>query len=68
MTEAQREAVHRLWDKVADFSVSQTDEALVCLMEGVCGLIDAGEANWFGALRMVPAAEDEVLLGDHRFP
>jgi DNA-binding CsgD family transcriptional regulator len=63
MTEAQREAIHRLWDQVADFPMAQTDEALVCLMEGVCKLIDAGEANWFGALRMIPASQDEVLLG-----
>jgi DNA-binding CsgD family transcriptional regulator len=63
VTEGQRETIHRLWDQVSDFPAAQTDEALVCLMEGVCKLINAGEANWFGALRMVPAAEDEVLLG-----
>jgi DNA-binding CsgD family transcriptional regulator len=63
MTGAQRETIHSLWDQVADFPASQTDEALVGLMDGICKLINAGEANWFGALRLVPASEDDVLLG-----
>jgi len=63
MNETEREAVHCLWDQVADFPVSRTDEALVFLMEGVCRLIDAGDAFWFGSLRLIPTSEEEELRG-----
>jgi DNA-binding CsgD family transcriptional regulator len=62
MTEAQREAVHNLWDSLADFSISETDQALVHLMEGIAEMIGAGNAYWLGYLRF-PAESGDPLKG-----
>jgi DNA-binding CsgD family transcriptional regulator len=52
MTQAQQEAIHCLWDELADFPVAETDQALSHLMEGVARLIGAGNAYWLGYLRL----------------
>jgi DNA-binding CsgD family transcriptional regulator len=51
MTEDERTAIHQLWDTLADFPVSQVDEALTHLMKGICELIGAGNAYWLGYIR-----------------
>jgi hypothetical protein len=51
VTEEQRAAIHRLWDSLSDFPVSQVDEALTHLMKGICGMIGAGNAYWLGYIR-----------------
>lgn len=63
MTEADREAIHCLWDSLADFPVAKTDEALVHFMEAVCKQINAGNAFWLGALRMDSTAPTDSLRG-----
>ena len=62
MTEAQREAVHLLWDSLSDFPTSETDPALTHLMEGIARMIGAGNAYWLGYLRF-PAEPDDPLKG-----
>jgi len=57
------EAIYRLWDALADFPVAQTDDALVFLMQGICQLINAGNAYWLGGLRVNPAAPSDPLKG-----
>ena len=52
MTEAQKDAIHRLWDTLADFPVSEADKAVCYLMEGIAGMIGAGNAYWLGYLRL----------------
>ena len=44
--------IHRLWDSLADFPVSKTDLALSHLMEGIAGMIGAGNAYWLGYIRL----------------
>ena len=51
MTEDQRDAIHRLWDSVSDFPVSQVEQALMHLMKGISEMIDAGNAYWLGYVR-----------------
>lgn len=51
MTKTQQEEVHRLWDSLSEFPTSETDQALVHLMEGIVRMIDAGNAYWLGYLR-----------------
>ncbi len=46
------ERAHVLWDELADFDASQADEALRHLMAGLCGLVDAQNAVWIGAVRL----------------
>lgn len=49
------ESIHELWDHLADFDAAQPDAALNCLLEGLCALVGAQNANWVAAVR----------LGDH---
>lgn len=63
MTKAERDAIHCLWDNVADFPVARTDEAAVCFMEGVSKLVGAGNAFWLGALRMNSTTPADPLRG-----
>ena len=49
----RREQVHALWDALAEFDAAQMDTALECLMRGLCTLVDAQNAGWIGAVRLV---------------
>jgi DNA-binding CsgD family transcriptional regulator len=60
MTEAERDAIHLLWDSLADFPVSETDQALSHLMEGIARMIGAGNAYWLGYIRMAAAPGDPL--------
>lgn len=62
MTEGQREAIHHLWDELSDFSVSQTEQALMHLLKGICDMIDAENAYWLGYIRF-EADRDDPLKG-----
>lgn len=44
MKQAQQDAVHKLWDALADIPVSETDRAVCHLMEGIARMIGAGNA------------------------
>ena len=59
MTTAQQEAVHLLWDAMADFPISEMDQALSHLMEGIVRMIGAGNAYWLGYIRL-----DAIEPGD----
>jgi len=48
----QIETVHRLWDALADFPVTQTDQAATHLMAELCGHVGAWNATWAGAVRL----------------
>lgn len=62
MTDAQREAIHQLWDSLSDFPVSEADQTLAHLMEGIAGMIGAGNAYWLGYLRL-PTEPGDPLKG-----
>jgi len=62
MIEAPAEAVHRLWDDLADFSPTQTEWALDWLMAGLVERTGASNAVWIGAVRM-GNDETDVLSG-----
>lgn len=51
MTDDDRDAIHQLWDTLSDFPVSQTEQALMHLMQGICEMIAAGNAYWLGYVR-----------------
>lgn len=53
--------IHELWDALADFDASRTAEARSHLLTGICDLIGAKNAVWFGAVRLgEPHPEDPV--------
>lgn len=60
MTDAQQDAIHRLWDSLAEFPVSETDRAVCHLMEGIAGMIGAGNAYWLGYIRMTAGPGDPL--------
>lgn len=54
------EDIHTLWDELADFDAARADEAMDHLMDGLCRLVDAQNANWFGAVRLNDMHGDPV--------
>lgn len=63
MMHEAREKVQCVWDQLADFKVSQTDEAAHYLMESLCNLVGAWNANWSGAIRMAGDHTEDPLKG-----
>ena len=59
MDQGLSERIHRLWDELADFDASRSDDALDYLLAALCAIVDAQNANWMGALRMA-----HILPGD----
>lgn len=59
------EAMHRLWDEVADFPASQSDAAVIHLMKTIAGWIDAHNAIWLGTVRLKAGvqAKKDLLRG-----
>lgn len=53
IADAVHARIHLLWDDLADFDASRADEAMHYLMEGLCGLVEAQNAVWVGAVRLV---------------
>lgn len=51
--------IHDLWDELADFDAARVDDALNHLLSSLCELVDAQNANWFGAVRLA-----DTLPGD----
>jgi DNA-binding CsgD family transcriptional regulator len=45
-------SIHDLWDELADFDASRSDEALTHLMGGLCALVEARNVTWMGAVRL----------------
>lgn len=57
----QRERIHRLWDALADYDASQIDAALTFLLENLCLLVAAKNADWIGVVRLInDSAPDQV--------
>jgi hypothetical protein len=52
MSGNRSDLIHRLWDELADFDASRSDEALLQFMESLCLLVGARDAFWMGAVRM----------------
>ena len=51
MSGNRSDLIHRLWDELADFDASRSDEALLQFMESLCLLVGARDA--FGWERCV---------------
>jgi DNA-binding CsgD family transcriptional regulator len=63
MSDETREKIHSLWDQLSDFKVSETDKAAHHLMERLCDMVGAANANWSGAVRMAGEHTDDPLKG-----
>jgi DNA-binding CsgD family transcriptional regulator len=54
---------HGLWDELADFDASRSDEALTHLMNGLCALAEARNITWMGAVRLDESFPDDPAKG-----
>ncbi|MEP9380153.1 helix-turn-helix transcriptional regulator [Aquabacter sp. CN5-332] len=59
----QTEDIHCLWDDLSDFQASQPDRACAYLMAQLCGLVEAWNATWAGAIRFDGGDADDPLQG-----
>ena len=56
-------AIHRLWDELADFDASQTGAALRHLQDALCRLAGPWNVRWTGAVRVNEQFGDDPLQG-----
>ncbi len=61
--ETQEEQIHALWDRLADFDATQIDAALNHLLESLCVLVGAKNAEWFGAVRLPDSLPQDPVHG-----
>lgn len=57
------EQIHRLWDELSDFEVSQSGAAAAHLMASLCDDVGAWNATWAGAIRLANAEATDPLQG-----
>ena len=55
--------IHALWDDLADHDTTHSEDALMCLLHGLCTLLDAHNASWIGAVRMEGSHADDPVNG-----
>ena len=55
--------IHRLWDDLADFQISHSDQAVAYLMAQLCDQVGAWNATWAGAVRFGDAVRNDPLQG-----
>lgn len=61
--EDSAEYISQLWDELAEFDAAHHDEALTHLMAGLCRLLGAQNASWFGAVRLPDVAAGDPIHG-----
>jgi DNA-binding CsgD family transcriptional regulator len=57
------DGIYALWDELAGFSVSQSDDALDHMMSRLCSIFDAQNALWSVVVRLPMPAEGDLLNG-----
>jgi DNA-binding CsgD family transcriptional regulator len=63
MDRDSKAAIHLLWDKIASYGASSTEEALNEAMKILASLVGAHHAYWMGALRLSDTAEKDPVQG-----
>lgn len=63
MKKASMQRVHALWDELAEYEASQSDQALKHLLQSICQLTGAVNAEWNGAVRMGKDFDNDPLQG-----
>lgn len=57
------ESVARVWDRLADFEVANTDQALTYLLENLCQQLGGKNAYWLAAVRINRRDRKDPLIG-----
>lgn len=63
MQKNQQDFIHNLWDELSDFEASQSDQAVRHLIQSLCRLTGAVNAEWNGAIRMGKNFGNDPLQG-----
>ncbi len=63
MRDGGMDSIHGLWDELADFDASSSDQALTHLMESLCALAGAWNITWMGAVRLDTSFPDDPAMG-----
>ena len=63
MEDAQKQAIHQLWDEMAASSASRSLEMLDTTLQRLADLVDAQQAYWIGSLRIEAIAENDPASG-----
>ncbi len=58
-----QDAIHSLWDDLADFDVVDSDRAASHLMDVLCRIVGASNATWGGAIRVGDTSVADPLQG-----
>lgn len=58
-----RERIHAIWDHLADFDAAQVDDAVTFLLQSLCALAGAQNADWFGVVRLPDALPGDPVHG-----
>ena len=48
----KQQHIYDLWDSLAEFGPARSEEALLHLLAGLCEILEAQQAYWFGAVRL----------------
>jgi DNA-binding CsgD family transcriptional regulator len=57
---AAQERIHCLWDELASYEAAKNEAALMHLLSAVATMIDAQNAYWMGAVRMIDDERDPL--------
>lgn len=60
---SKTQAVHALWDALADIETSRVEPACKVLLQGLCALVAAQNASWVGVVRMDHARPGDPVRG-----
>lgn len=63
MQDIEKQAVHDLWDEMAQGSASRSVEMMECVLSRLSELVDAQQAYWMGTLRLQAIAETDPVQG-----
>lgn len=63
MKPAQADALHTLWDELADFPAEDMETALRHSLDVLAGMVRAGNAYWIGGVRVGERDPDDLFQG-----
>ncbi|PMR71992.1 helix-turn-helix domain-containing protein [Billgrantia endophytica] len=63
LTLSATDEIYSLWDRLAHFPASETEAALLHLLEALCRISDADNAYWLGAIRLADCAPEDPMMG-----
>lgn len=57
------ERIHTIWDALAEFDAARIDEALTFMLQSLCTLVGAQNADWIGVVRLADNTPQDPVYG-----